>query len=162
MCLSTSPCTEALCSGRQKHIPMRFRPAARNVPADGLHWGQRKHIAGGNLRFVPLENQRAIIFQHAETLAESCGDVCPPVLRQFAVLGGKPRFFPRAHQVRRIEYDERERAVSKWQRPKIHPRISGRICSVLVPSSRPCERSLTTMVSDLRSPNRTSGCARSK
>ena len=69
---------------------MRAAVAAGGMPEQGFVRGKCQNLRYFDLVFVPLKNQHAAGFEHAETFCEASADVVAPVLSKLTVFFGQP------------------------------------------------------------------------
>ena len=90
---------------------MRLGLSPRGMPEQRAHWRQRQNATNTYIVAVPLEHQHAARLQHAETLAETCGQIAFPIAEQSAVQFRRSAILAQRIKVGRVKHHQIECVV---------------------------------------------------
>ena len=90
---------------------MRLGRLSAPLPHERTLGSKRQYLRYRHIVFVPFENQRAFRPQDAEAFSEAEAQHLFPVAFELSVFLGLPALLSSAHQMRRVEYHEREYGI---------------------------------------------------
>lgn len=99
--------------------PVRFGVLAAPVPEQRFLRRECQNLRDRDFILAPLEDEHALMLEHAEALGEAFAQHLAPVAGECAVFQTDPALGSVALEVRRVEANQREALIREWQRSEV-------------------------------------------